>query len=231
MKKKILIGVGIVVLLVIGVLGYIVISDLGQEDKLKKELNEISEMANSQNINVDDIYERLDRTITKDDYAKVEKAFKNYLRDNFDNSIRIAEILNDDKIVTILTAENYLKDGKKFVETKKYIEEIRTELEKCKQQYIEFFTEEKAMSYINNYKLDSYYVDLYEDEFVGDIETEGEDKTVESSINEIINVLNISEQVINLLSENPNSWEIQGKNIVFDNDYLSDQYDALIKSL
>lgn len=231
MKKKILIGVGIVVLLVIGVLGYIVISDLGQEDKLKKELNEISEMANSQNINVDDIYERLDRTITKDDYAKVEKAFKNYLRDNFDNSIRIAEILNDDKIVTILTAENYLKDGKKFVETKKYIEEIRTELEKCKQQYIEFFTKEKAMSYINNYKLDSYYVDLYKDEFVGDIETEGEDKTVESSINEIINVLNISEQVINLLSENPNSWEIQGKNIVFDNDYLSDQYDALIKSL
>lgn len=231
MKKKILIGIGIIVLLIIGVLAYSIVTDLIQEEKLRTELNEISEMSNAQEINVEAIYERLDRTITKGDYAEVEKAFKNYLRDNFDNCIRIAEILNDEKIVTILTANNYLEDGKDFIETKKYIENTKSELEKCKQEYIEFFTEEKAMSYINNKGLDSYYIDLYKDEFVGDIENSNEDKIVENSINEIIEVLNISKQIIDFLSENKNSWEIDGENIVFDNDNLSNQYDELINSL
>lgn len=231
MKKKILIGLGIIVLLVIGLLCYIVVSDLVQEKKLNNELYEISEMANAQNIDIDAIYERLNRTLTKNDYAKVEKAFKSYLRDNFDNSIRIAELLNDERIVTILTAENYLEDGKDFIETKQYINETRIELEKCKQAYIDFFTEEKAMSYINKYELDSYYIDLYMEEFVGDIESGIEDKTIENSIDEIIEILNISEQVIILLSENPNSWEIQGDNIVFNNDSLSNEYDNLLNQL
>lgn len=231
MKKKILIGLGIIVLLVIGLLCYIVVSDLVQEKKLNNELYEISEMANAQNIDIDAIYERLNRTLTKNDYAKVEKAFKSYLRDNFDNSIRIAELLNDERIVTILTVENYLEDGKDFIETKQYINETRIELEKCKQAYIDFFTEEKAMSYINKYELDSYYIDLYMEEFVGDIESGIEDKTIENSIDEIIEILNISEQVIILLSENPNSWEIQGDNIVFNNDSLSNEYDNLLNQL
>lgn len=231
MKKKIFIGVGIIVLLVIGVLGYTIVSDLGQEEKLKTELTEINDMSNAQDIDVDAIYERLDRTVTKGDYAKVEKAFKNYLRDNFDNILKITEILNDEKLVTILTAENYLEDGKEFNNTKKYIEETRSNLEKYKQEYKDFFTEEKAMSYINDYGLDSYYTDLYKDEYVGDIESAGADKTVENSIDEIIDLLNISEQVIDLLSENPNNWEIQGDNIVFDNDSLSNQYDNLLNQL
>lgn len=231
MKKKILMGIGIIVLLIIGVLIYSIVMDLIQEEKLKTEINEISEMSNAQEINVEEIYKRLDRTITKSDYAEVEKAVKNYLRDNFDNSIRIAEILNDEKIVTILTVNNYLEDGKDFIETKKYIENTKSELEKCKQKYIEFFTEEKAMSYINNKGLDSYYIDFYKNEFVGDIENSNDDKIVENSINEIIEFLNISKQIIDLLSENKNSWEIDGENIVFDNENLSNQYDELINSL
>lgn len=231
MKKKILIGIGIVLLLIVGILGYIVITDLMQEKKLKNELNEINEMANSQNINIEEIYQRLDRTITKNDYAEVEKAFKNYLKDNFDNSIKIAEILNDEKIVTILTTNNYLEDGKDFVETKKYIENTKNELEECKQKYLDFFTEEKAMSYINNKGLDDYYINLYKNEFVGDIENSNEDDTVENSINEIIEILNISQQVIDFLVEKQNNWKIEGENIIFNNQTLSDQYNELLNKL
>src|SRR5699024_7014440 len=106
-----------------------------------------------------------------------------------------------------------------------------TTLEDCKNKYTEFLTEEKAMSYINDKGLDSYYTDLYKEKFVGDMSSASQDTTVQDSIDEIIKLLNTSEKVLNLLSENQNSWELDGENIVFDNQNLSNQYDELINSL
>lgn len=231
MKKKILIGISIVLVVVIGVLAYMVISDLGQEEKLKTELEEINAMTNSQDIDINTIYERLDTIVTKGDYAKVEKAFKGYLKDSFDNIIKITEILDDERISNILTANNYLEDGKDFVETKNYIQQTKTELEKCKQEYASFFTEEKVMSYLDSDGLDSYYIDLYKNQYVGDIESASEDKTVENSVDQILGILDISEQVIDLLSENPNSWEVDEQNIMFHDDTLSSKYDELLNKL
>ncbi len=230
MKKKILVAILIIIVIAIGVIGYFVISDMGQEDKLKTELTEISDLANADSIDINAINERLDRTITTGDYAVVEKAFKSYLRDSFDNSIQIADILNDDKITTLLTAENYREDGKDFTESKNYITTTRTTLEECKQKYTEYLTKDKAMSYINDKGLDSYYVDLYEEEFVGDMDSTN-DTTVEDSIDEIISLLNTSEEVLNLLSENQDSWTLDGDNIVFSDESIGSQYDTLINSL
>lgn len=230
MKKKIIIAVVVIVALIIGVLGYMVIFDMGQEDKLKTELSEINDLANAETIDMDEINKRLDRTVTKGDYAKVEDAFKSYLRDNFDNSIEIADLINDERITTLLTAENYKTDGKDFTESKNYILTTKQKLEECKEKYSEYMTKEKAMSYIEDKGLDSYYVDLYEQEYVGDMDSI-KDTTVEDSIDDIIEILNTSEKVINLLSENPNSWTIEGENIVFSNDNLSNQYDELINSI
>lgn len=231
MKKKVLIAILIIVILIIGVIGYMIFSDMLQESKLKTELLEINELSNAETIDMGAMNNRLDRIVTTGDYAVVEEAFKSYLRENFDNSIRIAEILSDDKIITLLSVENYQEDGKDFTESKNYITSTRAELEERKNKYSEFFTEEKAMSYINDKDLDSYYIDLYKEEFVGDMSTVKNDKTVENSIDEIISILNTEEEVLNLLSENQNSWEIQGENIVFNSDSLSNQYDELINSL
>ena len=231
MKKKVLIAILIIVILIIGVIGYMIFSDMLQEGKLKTELLEINELSNAETIDMGAMNNRLDRLVTTGDYAVVEEAFKSYLRENFDNSIRIAEILSDDKIITLLSVENYQEDGKDFTESKNYITSTRAELEERKNKYSEFFTEEKAMSYINDKDLDSYYIDLYKEEFVGDMSTVKNDKTVENSIDEIISILNTEEEVLNLLSENQNSWEIQGENIVFNSDSLSNQYDELINSL
>lgn len=231
MKKKVLIAILIIIVIAIAVVGYFVFSDMKQEDKLKTELSELDQLVNAENIDVDAINDRLHRIITKGDYAVVESAFKSYLRDNFDNIIQIAEILNDEKITTLLTVENYESDGKDFTESKEYITNTRTTLEDCKAKYTEFFTEEKAMSYINDKGLDSYYTDLYKNEFVGDMSLAAQNTTVQDSIYEVISMLNTSEEVLNLLSENQDVWEIEGENIVFNNDSLSNEYDELINSL
>ena len=233
MKKNIFIGIGVVLALIVITIGYFVVTDLNQESKLENELIEISDMVNEDNVDIDAVYERLNSTVTTGDYKVVEIAFKTYLKDNFDNTLKIAEILEDEKLVNILTPENYLNDGKDFIKTKEYIRTTKTNLEKYKQSYIEFFTEEKAMSYINDKGLDDYYIDLYKDSYVGDIENESSEdiKVVEESIDDIIEILNVSEEVINFLIENKDSWNIDGNNIVFSNNELSNKYDSLLDKL
>ena len=231
MKKKVLIAVLIIIVIALVVIGYFVFSDMMQEDKLKTELTEIYQLTNAETIDMDAINERLNRTITKGDYAVVEEAFKSYLKDNFDNSIEIANILNDEKLTSLLTVENYKEDGKDFTESKNYITTTKATLENCKEKYTEFLTEEKAMSYINDKGLDSYYTDLYKEEVVGDIEPAESDGLVEKSIDEVISILNTSEEILNLLSENKDSWEIDEDTIVFSSESLSDQYNELVDTL
>ena len=231
MNKKILIAIFVIVAIVVGVVAYFVLLDYQQEEKLTAELTEISNLSNSENMDINKINEMLDRTVTKGDYAVVEQACKEYLKDSFDNIVKIAEVMNDDKITNVLTVSNYQEDGKEFTNTKNYITTTKQTLEDCKAKYVEFFTQEKAKSYINDKGLDSYYTDLYKNEFVGDIESQYTDKTVENSIDEILGILNVYEEVINFLVENQNSWEISNDNIVFNSQSLSDQYTELVNKL
>ena len=93
MKKKIIIAIIVIVIAVIGALGYMVISDLGQEEKLNQEFSEIADLSNAENINTDELNKRLDRTVTTGDYAKVEVALKSYLKDELKTSEGIMNVL------------------------------------------------------------------------------------------------------------------------------------------
>ena len=231
MKKKILIGVGIILILIFGVIGYFVVSDLKQEEKLKNELDELNLLVDEENIDVEKIKEMLNRTVTTGDYKIVETSFKTYLSDAFDSVFQMVDILNDDRLVSILTIENYQNDGPDFIETKAYITETKTKLEELKNSYYSYLTEDKAMSYIENKGLDSYYIDLYKDEYVGDIESAKEDRSVENSINQIIELLDVSEEIINFLSANSDSWTIEDEVIIFNTEQLSNQYLELVNKI
>lgn len=230
MKKKIIISIIVFIVVILGIIACCVISDLNQEGKIENELMEISNLIDPENMDLEAINARLDITVSKGDYAVVEKAFKNYLRDNFNNITKISEILNDDKITSLLTVENYKNDGKEFTETKKYITETRETLENCKTTYIELLTEEKAMSYINDKEVDSYYINFYKQQLVGDLESQ-EDSSVVDSIDELIKILDTSEEVIDFLVKNKDNWDIEDDNIVFSSEKLSNEYDKLIDTL
>lgn len=154
----------------------------------------------------------------------VERAYKNYISDILKNMKNIAQVLNEEQITQSLTVENYKTDGPDFTKTKKYLTSTIQKLEEYKSEYKEFLTQEKAMEYIEN-DLDKHYIDFYKDEMVGEIE---EDTTVEDSIDEVINLLKYSEDVIDFLAENKGKWQIDGENIVFESRELSDEYTKLI---
>lgn len=230
MKKKILIGLGVVVLIIIGVIGYIVITDLQQENKLVQEVDEIMILTNDNPIDVDKLRDKLDSTITRGDYGVTERALKDYVGDLIDNYEIIYNALNDDTMINVLSIDNYQEDGKEFSKTRDYLVKTQDNLNSALNNYVELLTEDGAMKYINDKGLDSYYIDFYRDSLVGKISTDDVEE-LKKAINDVLDLLQQEENVINFLVENKNSWEIQGDNIAFDNSDLTNQYLNMINEI
>lgn len=232
MKKKIIITIIIIALVLLGGLGYTVFQDLNQEKKLNVEIEELDGLLNfEENMDTSEIEKRLDRVVTKNDYAIVEIAYKQYVSDFYNNAIEITNILNDGRISNSLTAQNYKKDGPEFTETKEYLSATKEKLETCKQKYYDLLTDEKIMSYIDGKDLDDYYVDYYKQEVVGNLEEEKNDKTIETSLNDIIDLLNNSQKVIDFLAENKGKWKVEDEKITFIKDSLYEDYNNLITAV
>ena len=137
------------------------------------------------------------------------------------------DVLEDNRLVEVLTAENYQQDGKDFTETKKYLKETKEKLQRVIKNYNEYFTEEKAMSHLDK-NLDSYYQDFYKDEVVGNLDKTKEDDEVISSINDLITLIDQETDVINFLVTNKDAWTIEDSAISFTTDDLIDAYNNLI---
>lgn len=233
MKKKILIIVGIILVLIVAIIAYTVVTDMKQEEKLTEEFKYIDGLVEKEETETDEIKEALERTVTtRGDYLKTEKAYKQYLKDAYKNMETMTNILEDERIENSLTSENYKEDGPEFEKTKKYLAETKQSLEDGKNKFYELLTEDGAMKYIKDQNVDSYYEEIYNKEIQGYINLEEkEGDTLKDSIDDVIDVLTISEKVINFLSENKDSWEIEDDSIVFDTEKLSDEYDNLISEI
>ena len=230
--KKLLIALGVAVALVVLLLTIIIIKDLDQEEKLRQELNEIDSLINFEEFDYDKVNERLGKTISSGDYLVVEKAAKKYLKDTIDMTLTIFDIMNDETLINILTAENYLEDGPNFVKSKLYIKNTKEKLENNKIKILNQMDNETVLSYVENKNLDSYYIDFYKSlSFSSEAEINKNKQEMEKSINSIIDMLNVYDEIIAFLIENKNDWNIEGEYIVFSTEQLGNQYDELLLKL
>ena len=228
MKKKILIAVAVIAILVIGVIAFFVISDLQQEAKFNDEMLALEEIMNTDELDFDAIYAKTDVIVTKGDYGVVEEAIKNYIKDPSSIAEKIIDTMNSEEFGTILTIENFEKDGKEFTESKEFITTTRETLEQCKEEYEQQFSEEKMMSYINDKGLDEYYVELYKNEIA--TVSEEDNQTVQESIDQVIDLLDKVEDAIDYLIENEDDWNIINGSLMFlDQDKLDEYQEILSK--
>lgn len=226
MNKKLKVSIIVIVaILVIGIgaFAYFLISDLIEEGKLKNEINNISYVMAEGNF--EDAKNMTKTRVTKGDYLKVEDAAKNYLAELIDSTSGLIEIANDERLVNMLTADNYIKDGPEFTNTKSFITEAKNKINESKEKSKDKFTRENMMSHLDK-NLDSYYVDLYK-ELMGEADYE----SIETSLNEISNILENSEKVINFLVKNKDKWSVQNNTIIFTEDNLISEYNSLLSNM
>lgn len=231
--KKAIIGVIIAIVLVAVVgIGILVVNDFRQEDILRQEMLEFENLTRAENIDLDQIDQRIRELKTTGDYGVLEKAMKDYLADVVNASVSIANVLNDERIVNALTPENYAEDGPEFTQTKQFLEQAKSDMEQYKTEVLTLLTNEGAMSYIEDKNLDQYYIDLYKEIALSeDTAIEESNAELESSLDEAMKILDVETQVINFLSENKDGWEMQGENIVFSSEELQNQYNEYISQI
>lgn len=230
-KKIVFIVIGIIILVLLGIFGYMVADEMNQTNKLIIEVDEVSQMFNQTSLDYEAIEQKLSTNVSKGDYLVVEKAVKQYLSDALASMKELQSVVDDDRITTLLTIDNYAEDGPDFVNTKEYIQNTRTTLENLKNEFISYTTQEKMDEYISDKGLDEYYIELYNELMGGDKIMQADIEELESSLDSIINMLSNTEVVIDFLIENKDSWELQGENIVFFSNDLVNEYNELTSNI
>ncbi len=231
MKKKIILTIFALLILTIAIITYLVLRDISYERKLKNEISQITELTKDwQNFNKEQFEEKINRTITKKDYALVEKSAKKYLKDSVNNMLEITNILENENITKILTADNYNNDGPDFTNTKNYLLDTKNKLTTGLDNYYKYLTKDVIISYLDP-SLDKYYKNFYLNELIGDYEKEFNDKTIDTSIKNLFTLLDNSEKIIDFLIENKTSWYVKDGNIVFKTNDLLNTYNTLVDNL
>ena len=119
--KKILIAIGIIIILFIVVIVYFVIKDLKQEEILKQEIINYSNMDLAKDEYT--IYVK-----TTGDYAYVEEAVKKFYKELSDNVKAINYYANDKELINILDPNNLITDRPNFIKSYNIIEKGRTKI-------------------------------------------------------------------------------------------------------
>lgn len=241
MKKKTKIILGIIAILVIAVIAivaFMFVKDLKQEENLNTELASLYELLDKYPLNYEAIDVNLKQTITSGDYAKVERAVKDY-SGNFVTCVKqLDELFNNEALVNALSTDNIKEDGPDFPKTKQQLDDAKNSLDKIYSDLSSYFTEDKVMSYINDKNLDDYYIDLYkkytfegtkEDGSAFDLEAEG--KEIISSLDEFKNLITTEQELVEFLIKNKRSWKVVNNELVFYSSNLTNQYNNLISKL
>lgn len=226
-KKMIIIGI-IIALAVVGIIGYMLTANLMQEITLRKEADTIGKL--------DITKDSIDMEVkTKGDYGIVEKTMKEYMNTYGTTCKELMDILQDDQMGEILTAENYKNDGKEFTKTKEYITKTKTDFNEKINRLIEMSSEEKMMDAIKEKQLEDSYIQLYKEIMLGnEIKQDLQEvvKDLEQASKTINNRLEVEEKIINLLVENKDKWNVNDNDEVeFETQKLVDEYNNLISSL
>lgn len=238
MKKKGVIAIIIAIIAIILVVGGIVIflaRGFTQELAIKNEIQQMDEMTSDvENVNIVAFNKKADTIVTTGDYAIVEQAVKAYLKESVNYTLEIKALLDDEQMANIVTADNYQSDGPDFVQTTQYLTDSKVKLEEAKTKFSEMFTEEKIMSYIDGKIDDEYYIDFYKEVAIGngtELMTKEDLDTINSSLDMVINILNIEEEIINLLKDNKGTWTIENSMIMFNSNSVLRTYNNFVTEL
>lgn len=235
MKKgtKIAIVVGVIVIAIVAIFAFMVMNDLKQEENLDNELNALFDSIDNFPLNYDEIDAKLNQTVTTGSYYELEKSVKAYVADVVSSFKELDNLLDDKAISNVLSASNLKTDGPNFTKTNQYLKESKETLEKVSSDIDNYFTEEKAMTYIEGKQFDNYSVELYKKYTINseDSSLEQDRKEIADTLNQLKTLFDKQQEIIDFLAKNKRSWKMEKDNLVFYSQSLSNQYNKLVEEL
>lgn len=232
MKKGIkiaLIIIGILFFIFCAIIGIFVFKDLKTEKKLKIEIEEINNIMEATDFKEEDLKEKLNNTVSSGEYYKVERAYKNYLRDYYTSINNIISFYKKINFEYLISLDNYKKDGKNFVNSKATLNTAKKDIQKLKETFDSMKTEDKAMSYIDN-TLDDYYINYYK-KIIGEVKQTHNEKLLSNQLEDFTVMIDNIYKVFDFLSTNKNEWNVNNGKIYFTSDKLIEEYTKLLENI
>lgn len=235
MKKgtKIAIAIIVIVLILAACIAFFVIKDLNQEKTLISELDSLYNLIEADKIDYTEVNKKLDQRVTSSDYEVLESSIKTYISDIMKSIEELEKVCTNEDAYTVLSAENIKNDGPDFTKSKQLLSDTKSSLAKITSDLDTYFTEEKAMTYINDKNLDDYYINLFKDYVFEDKSSalENEKNNYSKDLEKLNSILSTEEDAINLLAKNKRSWNLENDTIVFNAKSLSNEYNKLVDKL
>ena len=225
--KIFLIIIGVVVVLFVGLVVYGVIKDFEQEDILKQEIINYSNMdlANG------------DYTIyvkTKGDYAYIEEAIKKFYKELSDNVKVINHYMLDEELINLLNPDNLIKGRPSFIKSYAVIEKGRTKVINALNRISKLCEKDTIKNLIDKDKIDDYSYKLYEDLMLTekDIADLTDTKNKMEYLSKNLGLFFDKEvEILNLFKDNDSSWEYKDGQLYFTTDELVNRYNTFYKEL
>lgn len=229
-SKKWIIWLIIAIIVVVVAVGGFIAFHMGQLGQLTSEMVNISKIdtSNIENINIDmDIK-------TKGGYAVIEETMKQYINDLY-AVVQEGETLIDTKeLQKIGSIENIKEDGPDFLKTKAKIEETKEKVKKYVEDLKQKADINNMISAIDNKKVGNYYKELYKElirQNSSNVDLSSAVEELENAEELVMKRLDKVGEIINFLSENKASWQIQNDKLLFKDMTKLTQYNRLVLGL
>ena len=229
-SKKIFLIILTIILIIMFLIGIMVVKDLKEEDKLRDDISYINELINSNNPNDKLINKRLKTYVTTGENLTLEKAVKRYYLDLYNLVKKYNNIVNVEKISNLVSINNFIFDGKDFNISKSYINDINKNLDELENEVSEQLSDKSKDKYFNEYKLDSYYKDLY-NELTVSFDYFGTEKSFKNNVNELKELISLISNTLNYLYDNKNHWIISNDTIIFDSKEKLNEFGILLSKI
>lgn len=225
--KKVLIGIGVLLLIGVIGIGYAVYKDLKQEEVLKKEIiNLTNKDLLEDNYNID--------IKTTGDYAYVENAIKKYYKELSDNVKKLNYSLDDEELQNILSPENLDKDRPSFTNSRSLLNNAKKVSTDSLQKIATLCDENYIKNLLDKEKVSDYYLDFYQKIMYTEqdikilLETKEEMETLSNNLNLFLDKV---EEILSMLERNNKDWYIEEKQIYFQTEEEVNEYNKLYEEL
>lgn len=194
---------------------------------LKKEITSLSKL----DISVDKI-NKDGKTYFK--YRIVENTIKDFLNDYSYKINEVYEFVDDDKLIKILSYDNYLNDGPEFNDSKHYLVDRKIKFNNIINELEKILEEDNIKKLIRNKITNEYYITLYDEMIFSDEFNEQFENNrifLKELRDKYNNIYDTSLEVLNFLSLYKDSWKLENGEIKFINNDLLNYYNNLISKI
>lgn len=206
---------------------FLVVRDATIYNDLESEVSRLSK--------IDYLTEKCNPSIrSRGGYAVLEKSFKNYINNYYDDYHDILILINDDKFKSILSYDNYSNDGPLFDFSIDYLNSVKNDFNNNIDNLIKMSSRKSISSYLYSKTSDSYFIKVADDLFLQDevIAVFNRDKLVLIDIKDKVNkIIDNSLAVLSFLSTTSDYWILEDGEIKFVNQDLVIQYNNLVNDI